>query len=295
MLTVFAQALVPVILLAGLGFVLAKKTDYLSPPQLGQLVSNVGVPALLLNSVLKMEMEASGMLLLIGATVAILASVAIIAGVGLKLAGLPLRFYLPPLVNPNTGNLGIPMAFALFGQEGLAVAVVVSSVVQISHFTLGVGFMSGSYHPKQLLKNGPVIALILGALLLITNITLPAPIMGTLSMLSNITLPIMLMLLGRSLADLTFENRGMLKRAGLLALSRPALGGIVASTLVLFLPLSPVEAATIVMLHTMPVAVISYMLATRYEGPKDEIALMILLSLPVSLIAAGSVWWLAQV
>lgn len=294
MIAVFAQALTPIILLAGLGILLSKKTQYLDSPQLGALVSNIGIPALLLHSILNMKMELSGMLSLVAVTIVILFLVGLASFVFLKLLKLPVRFYLPPLVNPNTGNLGTPVAYALFGNEGLAVAIVVSSVVQISHFTLGVGFMSGSYHPKQLLKNGPVLALLAGAILSALQVSLPTPVMNTLGMLSAITLPIMLMLLGKSLASLTVGDQSKIKRVVSFSLFRPIVGAGIAALVVPFFGFNLIESATIVMLHGMSVAVISYMLATRFSGPKDEIALMIMLSLPVSLSVAGIVWWLYQ-
>lgn len=292
MIAVFAQAVTPIILLAGLGIFLTKKTPYLDSPHLGALVSNVGLPALLLHSVLTMQMELAGMVKIVIATLTVLMCVAVISAVLLRLLGLPKRFYLPPLVNPNTGNLGIPVAFALFGEQGLAVAVVVSSVVQVSHFTLGVGFMSGQYHPAQLLKNGPVVALLLGALLLVLPLSIPAPVMNTLGMLSAITLPIMLMLLGKSLANLSFSDKSVLGRALILGVLRPLLGASVAALIVPWFGFNLIQEATIIALQGMSVAVISYMLATKFDGPKDEIALMIMISLPVSLIVAGAVWWL---
>ncbi|MBM6550208.1 AEC family transporter [Marinomonas ostreistagni] len=292
MLAVFAQAVTPIVLLAGLGIFLTKKTPYLDSPHLGALVSNVGLPALLLHSVLTMQMDLSGMAKIVLATLTVLVSVALVSAVLLRLLRLPTRFYLPPLVNPNTGNLGIPVAFALFGEQGLAVAVVVSSVVQVSHFTLGVGFMSGQYHPAQLLKNGPVVALLMGALLLLLPWSMPTPVMNSLGMLSAITLPIMLMLLGKSLANLSFTDKDVLGRALGLGLLRPLMGAGIAALIVPWFGFSTIQEATIIALQGMSVAVISYMLATKFEGPKDEIALMILISLPVSLIVAGTVWWL---
>ncbi|TYL47752.1 AEC family transporter [Marinomonas sp. IMCC 4694] len=292
MLTVLAGALTPILLIICLGFLLGKKTDYLSSPSLGALVSSVGLPALLLYSVLSMQMQVFSMLKIIVATLIVLVMVAIMSYVFLTSLTLSTRFYLPPLVNPNTGNLGIPIAYALFGNEGMAIAVVISSVVQISHFTLGVGFMSGTYRPMQLLSNGPVIALLVGALCLGFEIHLPAPIMKTLDMLSHITLPIMLMLLGNSISGLTINTRHSVSRAAMLSLFRPLVGATCASIVVYFFPLSTLEGAVLIVLSAMPVAVISYMLAMKFKGPMDEIALMILLSLPLSLCIVGSLWWL---
>ena len=291
MLTALIGALTPILLLIFIGFVLGKKTDYLNSPSLGVLVSNLGLPALLLYSVLSMNMQIFSMLKIIAATVIVLIIVALASYAFLKALKLPTRFYLPPLVNPNTGNLGIPIAYALFGNEGMAIAVVISSIVQISHFTLGVGFMSGAYHPKQLLKNGPVIALLIGALLLSFKVSLSTPLMATLSMLSNITLPIMLMLLGKSLSNLNIKESSKISRAAILSVFRPVVGGLSACLVVYFLPLNPLESSVLIVLNAMPVAVISYMLTIKFKGPVDELALMILISLPVSLITVGSLWW----
>ncbi|CUB03482.1 AEC family transporter [Marinomonas fungiae] len=294
MISAFITALTPIVLLASLGALLAKKTSYLDNPQLGSLVSNVGLPALLLSAVLNMEMDLTGMLSIVAATLCCLLGMALVSYAFLKACKLELRFYLPPLVNPNTGNLGIPVAYALFGDEGLAVAVVVSSVVQVSHFTLGVGFMSGSYQPKQLLQNGPVVALLLGILALAFQVSLPEPILNTLQMLSAMTLPVMLMLLGKSLASLNLSDRGKLYRACSFALFRPFAGAAMACLIVPWFGFSQIQEATLITLMSMSVAVISYMLATKFNGPKDEIALMIMLSLPLSLSIAGAVWWFYQ-
>ncbi|MCO4787217.1 MAG: AEC family transporter [Marinomonas atlantica] len=294
MMTAFITALTPVILLASLGFLLAKRTPYLDSPHLGSLVSNVGLPALLLTAVLKMNMDFEGMLSIVAATLSCLAGMASVSYVFLKTMRLSIQFYLAPLVNPNTGNLGIPIAYALFGTEGLATAVVVSSAVQVSHFTLGVGFMSGDYQPKQLLKNGPVVALLLGLLSLGLGVSLPTPLMSSLEMLSAITLPIMLMLLGKSLANLNFSDSSKLYRTIGLACFRPIVGVLIASLIVPWFGFNSAQEATIIALQGMSVAVISYMLATKFAGPKDEIALMILISLPIALISAATVWWLYQ-
>lgn len=292
MLAALTNSLTPILLLICLGFFLGKKTDYLENPSLGALVANLGLPALLLYSVLSMQMQVFSMLKIITATLLVLLLVSLISFVFLKVLKLPTRFYLPPLVNPNTGNLGIPVAYALFGAEGMAIAVVISSVVQISHFTLGVGFMSGTYQPKQLLKNGPVIALVVGVLFLSFNISLPTPLMNTLNMLSQITLPIMLMLLGHSISGLSVKESNKIGRAALLSLFRPLVGAISACLVVYFFPLSRLEGSVLIVLSTMPVAVISYMLASKFKGPVDEIAIMIVISLPISLCTVGLLWWL---
>ena len=45
---------------------------------------------------------------------------------------------LPPLILPNTGNMGVPICLFAYGTSGLGVASAVASVIILFHFTLGV-------------------------------------------------------------------------------------------------------------------------------------------------------------
>tara|TARA_R100000656_G_scaffold39271_2_gene32906 strand:- start:1015 stop:1896 length:882 start_codon:yes stop_codon:yes gene_type:complete len=277
------EALVPLLSLILLGAILGRKTDFFDGKALAGLVTTVGIPALLLHSVLSMDMGIFGMGALVGITVAWLVVMAMVTALLLTLAGLPVRSYLPALVHPNTGNMGIPVCFALFGPQSLGLAVVISSVIQVSHFTLGIGCLSGRFSIRAMLKNGPVLALIAGAFLLATNIRPPGPVMITLDMLGSITVPIMLMQLGSSIANLRLSGARDMLRPLVFSLYRPLGGLALAWVLLLIWPLSAMEAQVFLIQCAMPVAVMSYVLSVRYQGPSQEIALTIPMSLLVSL------------
>ena len=277
------EALVPLLSLILLGAILGRKTDFFDGKALAGLVTTVGIPALLLHSVLSMDMGILGMGALVGITVAWLVVMAMGTALLLTLAGLPVRSYLPALVHPNTGNMGIPVCFALFGPQSLGLAVVISSVIQVSHFTLGIGCLSGRFSIRAMLKNGPVLALIAGAFLLATNIRPPGPVMITLDMLGSITVPIMLMQLGSSIANLRLSGARDMLRPLVFSLYRPLGGLALAWVLLLIWPLSAMEAQVFLIQCAMPVAVMSYVLSVRYQGPSQEIALTIPMSLLVSL------------
>ena len=277
------EALVPLLSLILLGAILGRKTDFFDGKALAGLVTTVGIPALLLHSVLSMDMGILGMGALVGITVAWLVVMAMVTALLLTLAGLPVRSYLPALVHPNTGNMGIPVCFALFGPQSLGLAVVISSVIQVSHFTLGIGCLSGRFSIRAMLKNGPVLALIAGAFLLATNIRPPGPVMITLDMLGSITVPIMLMQLGSSIANLRLSGARDMLRPLMFSLYRPLGGLALAWVLLLIWPLSAMEAQVFLIQCAMPVAVMSYVLSVRYQGPSQEIALTIPMSLLVSL------------
>jgi predicted permease len=277
------EALFPLLSLITLGAVLGRKTDFFDGKALAGLVTTVGIPALLLHSVLGMDMDIFKMGELVGITVVWLVVMSVVTALLLAMSGLPVRSYLPALVHPNTGNMGIPVCFALFGSQSLGLAVVISSVIQVSHFTLGIGCLSGRLSVRAMLRNGPVLALIAGAFLLAANVRLPGPVMTTLDMLGSITVPVMLMQLGSSIANLKLSGVRDMLRPLVFSLYRPLGGLAMAWALLLVWPLDTLEEQVFLIQCAMPVAVMSYVLAVRYQGPSQEIALTIPVSLMVSL------------
>jgi predicted permease len=284
MMVHLSEALFPLISLIMLGAVLGRTTDFFDGSALSGLVTTVGIPALLLHSVLGMDMDIAGMGGLVGITVVWLVVMSAITALMLSAAGLPVRTYLPALVHPNTGNMGIPVCFALFGAQSLGLATVISSVIQVSHFTLGIGCLSGRLSLGAMLKNGPVLALLAGAVLLAAEVSLPGPVMTTLDMLGSITIPVMLMLLGSSIASLKLSGVRDMIRPMAFSLYRPLAGLALAWLLLMVWPLTEMEAQVFLIQCAMPVAVMSYVLAVRYKGPAQEVALTIPMSLLVSLV-----------
>ncbi|TBW48723.1 AEC family transporter [Marinobacter halodurans] len=285
MLSAYLNALFPVVFCAVLGLILARRTTLLDSPALSRLVTLIGLPALILKAMLGMDTPIWSVSDTLIAILAVLALSAVVGAIALKLSGLEVRGYLSMLVNPNTGNLGIPLVFSLLGDQALVHAVVVSTVVQISHFTLGVWLLSGRFSFKAIFSNASIIALLVGLVWVATGIEAPEAVTRTLDILAGMTIPVMLLLLGRSLASINLRELGQVWRIVGLSFGRVVLGLGSALAVISVLPLEPIVAHTILIQASMPVAVISYILASHYNGPKDDIAAVILLSMPVSLLA----------
>ncbi|ROU02291.1 AEC family transporter [Marinobacter sp. R17] len=285
MLSAYLNALFPVVFCAVLGLILARRTTLLDSPALSRLVTLIGLPALILKAMLGMDTPIWSVSDTLIAILAVLALSAVVGAIALKLSGLEVRGYLSMLVNPNTGNLGIPLVFSLLGDQALVHAVVVSTVVQISHFTLGVWLLSGRFSFKAIFSNASIIALLVGLVWVATGIEAPEAVTRTLDILAGMTIPVMLLLLGRSLASINLRELGQVWRIVGLSIGRVVLGLGSALAVISVLPLESIVAHTILIQASMPVAVISYILASHYNGPKDDIAAVILLSMPVSLLA----------
>jgi predicted permease len=289
LLSAYLNALFPVIFCAGLGLGLAKKTSLLDSPALPKLVTLIGLPALILSALLGMETPIWAVSGTLAAILAVLAISSLVGAVALELAGLSVRGYLSMLVNPNTGNLGIPLVFALLGEQALIHAVVISTTVQISHFTLGVWLLSGRFSLKALLSNASIVALVIGTAWVASGWDTPASVVRTVDLLAGMTLPVMLLLLGKSLSTINPRDLGHLGTIARLSVGRVLLGLGSALAVVAVLPLEQVVVQTLLIQASMPVAVISYILASHYNGPKDDVAAVILLSMPLSLLAVFGV------
>ncbi|CAG9297867.1 AEC family transporter [Celerinatantimonas diazotrophica] len=284
MFITFIAAIMPVLIVASLGAWLSVKTAYLDDPNLPRLIVNVGMPCLLLHSMLAGHVDFLGMGKLVAASLFALAGMVIVSFVVIKLVGVRIRYFLPVLVNPNTGNLGIPIAMSLLGDQGLAGAVIISSIIEISHFTLGIGCMSGTYSPKRLLANPPVIALVTGGLLSGFHVPIPHFVLQAFDLLGAITVPIMLLMLGRSLAHMKVHEAHW-GRLAVLSIYRPAIGLLMAWCAGTLLHLSALHMANLMIACSMPVAVLNYIFSVRYNGPVNDVAGLTFLTLPTALIA----------
>lgn len=292
MILTYFSALLPVVACAALGFGIAKRTTWLDTSSLPTLVTHVGLPTLILSAMLGMEVALADLSTTLIAILAVLFFSSLLSWFLLWATGLSVRGFLPMLVNPNTGNLGIPLVFALLGPEALVHAVLISTVVQISHFTLGVMVLSGEINPKKLLANPSIMALLIGALWVTLGVPKPAAVQNTVDFISGMTLPIMLLLLGKSIASIELREVTRLGRIVGLSVARIGVGALSAGLVIMLLPLPLIVQQTLLLQAIMPVAVMSYILASHYKGTADDIAAVILISTPLSLIALGLVqWW----
>lgn len=102
-----------------------------------RMVMNIGAPCLILAGIAGLEAEVSTFLETLGIAVGVLIACSLAGGLVLRLAGQPLRSFLPPVVFGNVGNLGLPLCMFAFGQEGLGLAIAFYLVGSMSQFIIG--------------------------------------------------------------------------------------------------------------------------------------------------------------
>jgi len=91
----------------------------------------------------------------------------------LKILNKDIYRLLPPLILPNTGNMGMPICLFAYGKLGLAIAAAVTTVIVVFHFTLNIFLASRKFSLKPLINCISIYALIIS--LFFVYFKIPSP------------------------------------------------------------------------------------------------------------------------
>jgi len=190
---------------------------------------------------------------------------------------------LPPLILPNTGNMGIPICLFAYGTVGLGVASAISSVVILLHFTLGVLLAKKKFSLEILIKNVPIYAILAAVVFLYFQWDVPGYIENTTFLLTYTTIFLVLMSLGIALSRLKVVSW---THASILGAVRVIIGPIIGFSLIKFLNLNGFFAGVLLIQSAMPSAVLTYLVGSMYSEKKvvDNIASVIVSSTLMSFI-----------
>jgi malate permease and related proteins len=278
----------PVFICAGIGFIWARKRYAYDVDLVTALMTNIGGPSLVFFTLTDADIDANAFASM--AFVAILALVcfAVISAIILKLIGADFKIYLPSLMFANSGNMGLPLCLLAFGEEGLAIAIIIFTVAAISQFTVGMTIASGSVSAGKLIKI-PILYAVAAALFFIGfDLDPPAIIVNTTRILGGMTIPMMLITLGVSLAGLRVAT---LPRSTGFALLRLIMGFGVGVGLSEVIGLEGLEQGVLIVQSSMPVAVFNYLFAQRYKRAPEEVAGMVVISTAISFATLPLLLW----
>jgi malate permease and related proteins len=265
----------PVFFGAAFGFVWARLDKPFDSDFVTSLVFNLGTPLLVFSILTKLETDPK-----IFADLALVVVLAVIlfyliSVVILKIARLDRRTYLAAIMIPNTGNVGLPLCFLAFGEQGLAFAIIVYTIVSLTQFTVGLSIASGTFSPRELLKNPLIYAVLAALFVMVTKIQLPDWLASTAHIYGQFAIPLMLIMLGVSLAKLKITS---LPRNLALSVVRLSMGLGVGLFVTHLFDLEGVVRGVIVLECAMPAAVFNYALAMRYNNNPVEVAGLVVTS-----------------
>lgn len=189
------------------------------------------------------------------------------------------------LAFPNVGFVGYPVNVALFGPEALFYAVIVALPFNVLSFTTGPLMLVG---PKKVqwkkLISPCAISAVLGLVIALTRIRLPAIIGECTKFVGDITVPLSLILMGSLLAGLpvrrVFGSPRLWIMSALRLLVMPALLFLILRNF----NLPELVLGVAVMQMSMPVAVNGTMLSMEHGGDTECIAQVTFLTTLLSIL-----------
>ncbi len=294
LLLTLLPVLAPVFIATAIGVVWAKSGAEYPSDFIGKLVMNIGTPCLIVSSLAHTDVELASISRVALAAALTIFFTGVIGAVILRLLGQPLATYLPPLILPNNGNMGLPVCLFAFGDQGLALALGYFLVMMLSTFTFGITLVAGSGDwrrtASQVIRQPVLWAMVIGIAVLLADAGLPKWIANTVDLLGGFAIPLMMITLGVSLGRLKVKRW---HRSVVYSVLRIGGGLLVGWAVALALGLTGVERGVVLLQSAMPVAVFTYLLALRYERDPQEVAAMVVASTVLAFAVLPVIlWWL---
>jgi len=287
------EVLFPVFFVIGIGYYLGKTNPKIDTSFITSFAANIGTPAMVIYAITSTGINFEIFrdyfwyyLLAIG----LFAVVGIFTLYILKTKDIIRE--LPPLIFPNTGNMGLPICMFAYGSKGLGVSASITSLIILCHFTLGVFLAERKFNMNVIIKNPPFYAIIFSAIVLFYGIKMPVFVVNTTEWLMYVTIFLILMSLGIALTRLKVFS---LSNALISSFTRMIIGPAIGFLLIFIFDLKGFAAGVLLIQCSMPSAVLNYLVGSIYSPKKivDSIASTIVVSTLISFVTIPIVVYIA--
>lgn len=198
----------------------------------------------------------------------------------------------------NAGYMGNPIAYGLFGTEGLLFASIYLIPQRIVLWSAGITYFTGIKGKnviKKIFTHPCIVAVYIGLFLMIAQISLPSGLVKTLTYGSNCVTAISMIIVGNILADIKIKSVVSIKALWYCFVRLILIPGLVLVVCRLA-GVSTFITTLSVLLAGMPAGATTAILAAQYEGDDQFAAKIILLStilslftIPILVVASGMV------
>ena len=277
------DVLFPVFFVIAVGYYLGKKDPNFDTTFITNFAGNIGTPAMIFYTITTTGVTLNVFIEYFIYALIIIGGFSVIGLVILSILKKDIISELPPLILPNTGNMGIPICLFAYGTAGLGVASAIASVIILLHFTVGVLLAKKSFSLKILIKNVPIYGIIVAVIFLYFDWDVPGFLENTTFLLTYTTIFLVLMSLGIALSRFKVVSW---TKASILGAVRVIIGPIIGFGLIKYLGLEGFSAGVLLIQSAMPSAVLTYLVGSMYSEKKvvDSVASVILTSTLMSLI-----------
>ena len=259
------EVLFPVFLVIGIGYWYGKRDPKFDTKFITTLTGNIGLPCLIFYSLTTSNANFDLFLRFFYYIFLYVGLFTILGILILKILNKDIYRLLPPLILPNTGNMGIPICLFAYGELGLAIAAAITSVIVVFHFSLNIFLASKKLSLKTLLNCVPIYALIVSLFFVYFKIPSPKFVVNATYLISYSTIFLVLMSLGVALSKLKIFS---FKESLIFSCVRVIIGPLVGFGFVKAFNLTGVEAGVMFIQTSMPSAVLTYLIAEMYSPRK---------------------------
>ena len=286
------DVIAPVFFVIGVGYYLGRKNPEINTDFITTFAGNVGTPAMIFYTITTTGVTLNVFTEYFIYALIVIGGFSIVGIIFLLLLKKDFISELPPLILPNTGNMGIPICLFAYGTAGLGVASAIASVIILLHFTLGVLLAKKSFSFEILIKNMPIYGIIVSVIFLYFEWDVPGYLENTTFLLTYATIFLVLMSLGIALSRLKVVSW---THASILGAVRVIIGPLIGFGLIKFLNLNGFAAGVLLIQSCMPSAVLTYLVGSMYSERKvvDSVASVIVTSTIMSFITIPIVVYLS--
>jgi predicted permease len=279
----FLQNLLPILIVAGIGFSLQKILK-INPRPLSQVIFYAFTPCLIFTMLVDTDIQAANMgrmVLLSTLTTFGVGFLAWLIGKSLQLSITTASALILTVIGMNAGNFGLSLSYFAFGEEGLAWAgifFITNSILlnSVGVYVATIGKMKPSEALKGLLKVPAVYSIPLAFIVRTINFELPLAIWRPVELMSSAAIPCMLLILGMQIS-----NSGLPRRLGLLSITailRLVLSPTIAYFLANAIGLTGVAFQAGITEAAVPTAVLTSIIAIEFDTDPTYVTSAILVT-----------------
>ena len=265
----------PVFILILLGYLVSKFKIELHEKTMGFLLTHVGSPCLIFHTLSTTNVDINILLEICTSAISVIFISSLFAIILIKVLKDDFSPYFSCLIHPNSANLALPLSILTYGEIGLIYAIPYYVIVALSQNTFGYLTILGSFKFFYILYHPIFVLSISGLLVLILNLEIPTIIMTSTNYLGNIVVPLSLILLGYSLSNLKIKN---LTKGFVYSLGRFIIGLLSALIVIYFSDISGPKAGVILIMSTMPVALLNYIFTVQIDKDTTTVAGLVVVS-----------------
>lgn len=298
LLDIFASDILPVFVIAGAGFLLARYND-VNVRTIARVIFNVLSPCLVFTLLITSPLSLGDfgrMALFCVLVTGALGLLSAATGRLLRLDRAALIGFVLVVSFSNSGNYGLPVILFAFGREALTHASVYFVTSSILVYTVGVflaasGRRSVADALRGVAKVPAVYGILAAAIVLAMGVALPAAIMRPVSLLTDAALPMMLLVLGMQLERAGTPDRPpAIAAAVVLSL---VVAPLVAIALATALPLTGPAFQAGIIQASMPAAIVTTIVALEFDVAPSFVTNVVFASTVLSpLTLTGLIAWL---